>query len=142
MKKWRDVLYADKKYAREHLSKASHEQAGEILKKFGEFAIEKKTINKKFITIRKKHEEFALSKKWTLDHDKLDYHACCAMLRNGNKRFKVERALKENSPNLNDRHKNIDAYIKKTVGNAYNKVRYKDKKIRGRNRKTVTGLSL
>ncbi|MCD4741614.1 MAG: hypothetical protein K8R67_03885 [Desulfobacteraceae bacterium] len=104
-------------------------------------ALKEKVINKEFSTIRKKHEQFAHSKNWSLDHDKLDFRVCCDLLKN-NKRFKVEQALKENSPNLNDRHKDINVYVKKTVNNAYNKIRYKDKKIRGRNRKVVPGIAL
>jgi len=46
-------------------------------------------IDTKFVMARIKYEKFAISKNWIIDHDKLDFRACCDLLKD-NKHFPVK----------------------------------------------------
>jgi len=61
----------------------------------------------------------AKSKGWTVDDSKIDFRVAQELLKKYGS-DDVERALKNYSPDINQRHKNVDQYVSMTVANAGN----------------------
>jgi hypothetical protein len=63
--------------------------------------------------------EFVKQKGWPLDYSRVDYHVCKQMLKDDYfSESQIEDAIKSCSPNLHDRHNDVDDYAKRTVENA------------------------
>lgn len=68
--------------------------------------------------LRAQYVGLAKRKGWNLDESRVDYRSAQDMLRDGWDEVDVANAIRERSPNIEDRHRDPDGYAERTATNA------------------------